>query len=129
MKERNRYIVAAAKKWRPFDYGFTIDMLVLQLREMLKFYTDGKGVVQANESRDEIKAQLTKALQLYEEAADFENDEFIRLDDFCAEKGLMWTAIPAAQREAFQKADAQAMQAKYDAFFLYVSHHFREWWD
>ena len=43
MKARNSNIVAAAKKWRPFDYGFTIDMLVLQLREMLKFYTDGKG--------------------------------------------------------------------------------------
>ena len=44
MKARNRYILAAAKKWRPFDYGFTIDMLVLQLREMLKLYTDGKFV-------------------------------------------------------------------------------------
>ena len=129
MKKRNRNIVAAAKKCRQFDYGFMIDMLILQLREMLKFYTDGKGVVQADESRDEIKAQLTKALQLYEEAADFENDEFIRLDDFCAGKGLMWTDIPAAEREAFQKADAQAMQAKYDAFFLYFSHHFRDWWD
>ena len=125
MKERNRNIVAAAKKWRAFDYGFTIDDFILRLREMLKFYTDGKRVVQADESRDEIKAQLTKALQLYEEAADFENDEFIRLDTFCAEKGLIWTAIPAAEREAFQKADAQAMQDKYDAFFLYVSHHFR----
>ena len=127
------------KKIRPFgmrdkigymfgDFGndFTF---ILSSSFMLKFYTDGKGVVQADESRDQIKAQLTKALQLYEEAADFENDEFIRLDDFCAEKGLIWTAIPAAQREAFQKADAQAMQAKYDAFFLYVSHHFREWWD
>ena len=129
MKKRNRNIVAAAKKWRPFDYGFTIDMLVLQLREMLKLYGDGKGVVQTDESRDEIKAQLTKALQLYEEAADFENDEFIRLDTFCAEKSLAWTDIPAAEREAFQRADAQAMQDKYDAFFLYVSHHFREWWD
>ena len=74
MKKRNRNIVAAAKKWRPFDYGFTIDDFVLRLREMLKFYTDGKGVVQADESRDEIKAQLTEALRLYEEAADFEND-------------------------------------------------------
>ena len=129
MKKRNHNIVAAAKKWRAFDYGFTIDDFILRLREMLKFYTDGKRVVQADESRDEIKAQLTKALQLYEEAADFENDEFIRLDTFCAEKSLAWTDIPAAQREAFQKADAQAMQAKYDAFFLYVSHHFREWWD
>ena len=129
MKARNPNIVAAAKKWRPFDYGFTIDMLVLQLREMLNFYTDGKGVVQADESRDEIKAQLTKALQLYEEAADFENDEFIRLDAFCTEKGLVWTAIASAEREAFQKADAQAVQAKYDTFFLYISHHFREWWD
>ena len=88
MKERNHDIVAAAKKWRPFDYGFTIDDFILRLREMLKFYTDGKGVVQADESCDEIKAQLTKALQLYEVAADFENDEFIRLDDFCAEKSL-----------------------------------------
>lgn len=129
MKERNQDIVAAAKKWRPFDYGFTMDMLVLQLREMLKFYTDGKGVVQADESRDQIKAQLTKALQLYKEAADFENDEFIRLDAFCAKKSLTWAAIPAAEREAFQKADAQAVQTKYDAFFLYVSHHFHEWWD
>ena len=49
MKKRNRNIVAAAKKWRPFDYGFTIDDFVLRLREMLKFYTDGKGVVQADE--------------------------------------------------------------------------------
>lgn len=129
MKERNRNIITSAKKWRPFDYGFTIDILVLQLREMLKFYTEGKGVMQADESRDRIKEQLTEALQLYEEAADFENNEFIRLDAFCAEKGLMWSAIPVAQREAFQKADAQAVQAKYDAFFLYVSHHFREWWD
>ena len=129
MSAMNNKVIIAATKWRPYDYDFTINMLVLQLREMLKFYTDGKGVVQADESRDEIKAQLTKALQLYEEAADFENDEFIRLDDFCAEKSLAWTDIPAAEREAFQKADAQAMQDKYDAFFLYVSHHFREWWD
>ena len=96
MKERNHNIVTAAKKWRPFDYGFTIDMLILQLREMLKFYTDGKGVVQADESCDQVKAQLTKALQLYEEAADFENDDFIRLDAFCAEQGLVWPEIPAA---------------------------------
>ena len=129
MSAMNNKVIIAATKWRPYDYGFTINMLVLQLREMLKFYTDGKGVVQADQSRDRIKKELTEALQLYEEAEDFENDEFIRLDDFCAEKGLMWTAIPAAQREAFQKADAQAMQAKYDAFFLYFSHHFREWWD
>ena len=129
MSAINNKVIIAATKWRPYDYGFTINMFVLQLREMLKFYTDGKGVVQADESCDEIKAQLAKALQLYEEAADFENNEFMRLDDFCAEKSLVWTAIPAAEREAFQKADAQAMQAKYDTFFLYVSHHFRDWWD
>ena len=117
MKKRNRNIVATAKKWRPYDYGFTINMLVLQLREMLKFYTDGKGVVQADQSRDRIKAELTEALRLYEEAVNFDDNEFEGLEAFCKET--------PAEREV----DAREVQDRYDKFFLYVSQHFRNWWD
>ena len=113
----NNKVIIAATKWRPYDYDFTINMLVLQLREMLKFYTDGKGVVQADQSRDRIKAELTEALRLYEEAVNFDDNEFEGLEAFC-------NGTPA-EREA----DAKAVQDRYDRFFLYVSQHFRNWWD
>lgn len=129
MSKHNRNVIAAAKTWRPYDYGFTMDVFAAMLEEMLDFYTKGKGVVQADESRNEIKAQLERALRLYHQAVDFENEEFDRWEAFCKKKAADWGAIPTAEREAFQKAEARAVQAHYDAFFLYVSQHFREWWD
>ena len=117
MSKLNNKVIIAATKWRPYDYGFTIDMLVLQLREMLKFYTDGKGVVQADQSRDRIKEELTEALRLYEEAVSFDDNEFNGLEAFSEET--------PAEREA----DARELQDRYDKFFLYVSQHFRNWWD
>ena len=117
MSAMNNKVIIAATKWRPYDYGFTINMLVLQLREMLKFYIDGKGVVQADQSRDRIKEELTEALRLYEEAVNFDDNEFDGLEGFCKES--------PTEREA----DAREVQERYDKFFLYVSQHFRNWWD
>ena len=117
MSKLNNKVIIAAIKWRPYDYDFTINMLVLQLREMLKFYTDGKGVVQADQSRDRIKEELTEALRLYEEAVAFDDNEFEGLEAFCKES--------PAEREA----DAREIQDRYDKFFIYVSQHFRNWWD
>ena len=88
-----------------------------KLKVIIEFYTDGKGVVQADQSRDRIKVELTEALRLYEEAVNFDDNEFEGLEAFCKEA--------PAEREA----DAREAQERYDKFFLYVSQHFRNWWD
>ena len=57
-----------------------------------------------------IRADMTRPLP-------FDDNEFDGLEGFCKES--------PTEREA----DAREVQERYDKFFLYVSQHFRNWWD
>ena len=52
--KKSKAIIKSAKKWMPYDYGYTMDLMSTALSEMLRYYEEGNGVMQADESAENI---------------------------------------------------------------------------
>ena len=121
--KKSKEIIKLAKEWRPYDYGYTLKLFVKCLEEMLKYYEDGKDVQQTDESANEIKYTLKEAVRLWKSAKEYEYSEYER-----REKLFNESATTKELKEFWDKEE-KLEQEKYDDFFMYVSSHFREWWD
>lgn len=120
---KSKEIIKVAKEWRPYDYGYTMKIFVKCLEEMLKYYEEGKGVQQTDESANEIKDTLKEAIRLWKTAEEYEYSEYDRREKLSGESST------TEELKEFWKREEKLEKEKYDDFFLYVSNNFRKWWD
>lgn len=123
--KKSKAIIKSAKKWMPYDYGYTMDLMSTALSEMLRYYEEGNGVMQADESAEHIRETLREAINKWNAAEAYEESEYERFE----ESLLNNSTATLKDLKDFWDGEEVIEQKKYDDFFLYVSKHFREWWD
>lgn len=122
---KSKAIMKSAKRWRPYDYGYTMDLIATALSEMLRYYEEDKYVVQADESAEHIRETLREAINKWNAAEAYEFSEYERFE----KSFLSNSQATLKDFKDFWDGEEVIEQKKYDDFFLYVSKHFREWWD
>ena len=86
LRQERRKLVKKAKKFKPWDYVFFIEMVDQMISFFLRYYAEGNCCLQSEESANEILAQLLEVKDLlsniteknYSEEAEklFENQEY-----------------------------------------------------
>ena len=69
-KRQVRELIKLSIETRPFDYSWFHEMVILQIRHMLEYYTAGNNVFQAEETLTPLKDSLKKILDLQKELDD-----------------------------------------------------------
>ena len=123
--KKSKAIIKSAKKWMPYDYGYTMDLMSTALSEMLRYYEEGNGVMQADESSEHIRETLREAITKWNAAEAYDASEYDRFE----EPSLNHSMATLTDLKDFWDGEEVIEQKKYDDFFLYLSKHFREWWD
>ena len=123
--KKSKAIIKSAKKWMPYDYGYTMDLMSTALSEMLRYYEEGNGVMQADESAEHIRETLREAINKWNAAEAYEASEYERFEESLLNNSM----ATLKDLKDFWDGEEVIEQKKYDEFFLYVSKHFREWWD
>ena len=123
--KKSKAIIKSAKKWMPYDYGYTMDLMSTALSEMLRYYEEGKYVMQADESAKHIRETLREAINKWNTAEAYEASEYDRFEESLLNNSM----ATLKDLKDFWDGEEVIEQKKYDEFFLYVSKHFREWWD
>ena len=123
--KKSKAIIKSAKKWMPYDYGYTMDLMSTALSEMLRYYEEGNGVMQADESAEHIRETLREAINKWKAAEAYEGSEYDRFEESLLNNSM----ATLKDLKDFWDGEEVIEQKKYDDFFLYVSKHFREWWD
>lgn len=99
-KKAKKKLIKAAKRFRPYDYGFILDLVDIALEDFEDFYSSGIYVLQVDESRCEIASSIKEARaklsEYYDKESSPEND-------------------PA--------------QKKIEEFFALLGKYIRTWWD
>ena len=123
--KKSKAIIKSAKKWMPYDYGYTMDLMSTALSEMLRYYEEGNGVMQADESAEHIRETLREAINKWNSAEAYEASEYDRFEESLLNNSM----ATLKDLKDFWDGEEVIEQKKYDDFFLYLSKHFREWWD
>ena len=123
--KKSKAIIKSAKKWMPYDYGYTMDLMSTALSEMLRYYEEGNGVMQADESAEHIRETRREALNKWNAAEAYEASEYDRFEESLLNNSM----ATLKDLKDFWDGEEVIEQKKYDDFFLYISKHFREWWD
>lgn len=123
--KKSKAIIKSAKKWMPYDYGYTMDLMSTALSEMLRYYEEGNGVMQADESAKHIRETLREAINKWNDAEAYEASEYERFEESLLNNSM----ATLKDLKDFWDGEEVIEQKKYDDFFLYLSKHFREWWD
>ena len=123
--KKSKAIIKSAKKWMPYDYGYTMDLMSTALSEMLRYYEEGNGVMQADESAEHIRETLREAINKLNAAEAYEASEYERFEESLLNNSM----ATLKDLKDFWDGEEVIEQKKYDDFFLYLSKHFREWWD
>ena len=123
--KKSKAIIKSAKKWMPYDYGYTMDLMSTALSEMLRYYEEGNGVMQADESAEHIRETLREAINKWNAAEAYEVSEYERFEESLLNNSM----ATLKDLKDFWDGEEVIEQKKYDDFFLYISKHFREWWD
>lgn len=142
-KAQKKYVKQMTKLLKrsgPWDWCFMWEALGMMVERRLAYFKNGYNVHQIDDSANEIVEELQTALNLWEEAENFEFTEDKERAQLIAEKG--WRALiasvtkPTKRTEEEQqsiidrhKKEFEEEQQAYTKFFVYVAEHFRKWWD
>lgn len=123
-RSHRKELVKHAKETGEWDWGWLHDSVIMQIRHMYEFYTEGNNVWQVDESRLEIIGQLKHVLDL--------NDELNHLwDDHISEtvtnKDGSITVTDEICENVKQTFDRE--QELYEEIYSYIGKYIQWWWD
>lgn len=104
-RRHRKELIKLAKETREYDWGWLHDMVLLQIRNMLEYYSDGANVWQTDDSRQDIINKLQEVLGIQKEIEEREIDLERPLDGLNKEAEL------------------------YEKFYATVGKNIMWWWD
>ena len=113
-RRHRRELVKLAKETREWDYGWLYDSVIMQIRHMYEYYSEGNNIFQSEESLNEILGQLKHVLDLHEE-----------LDH-------LWDGYKFVSEEESAKKfeDARTREQElYEEIYSYIGKYIQWWWD
>lgn len=105
-RRHRKELVKHAKKTGEWDWCWLHESVIMQIRHMYEYYSEGNNVCQTDESRLKILEQLKHVLDLDAEIDQVQND----------------------LSEDFQKHEERE-QGLYEELYSSIGKHIRWWWD
>ena len=121
-----RELIKNAKNTREFDWGWLHDSVIMQIRHMHEYYTERNNVWQTDETRLPIIEQLKHILDLEEEIARMQDEDFGV--EYIHKNGVCTAVCPDDYKERVEKwCDRE--QELYEEIYTSIGKNLRRWWD
>ena len=126
-RRHRRELVKLAKETREWDYSWLYRSIIMQIKHMHEYYSNGNNVWQVDESRLEIVEQLQHILDLNDELGN-------RLDDCCGielvyeDDKVVGYNSPDDFLERY-KENEKRIQELYEEIYSSIGKHIQCWWD
>ena len=127
-RHRNE-LVKLAKETREWDWSWLHEGVIMQIRHMYEYYSEGNNICQSEESLDVVLESLKHVLDLQEELE--------HLFDFASHLSMEITSDNSAHTywNDGENRDEQAVHAfkreqeLYEEIYSYIGKYIRYWWD
>jgi hypothetical protein len=111
-KKHRKEMIRLAKEDRDFDWSYLHDLVITKIKHMYEYYSNGNNVVQTDETRIPICAQLNHILQLQDEIDHLYDDE-------------SYTKYSIEEATSLWKKESDL----YKSIYTFIGEHLEEWWD
>ena len=123
-RRHRKELVKHANETREWDYCWLYDSVIMQIRHMYEYYSEGNNIFQSEESLNTILEQLKHVLDLNDELEhlwDNYESNVIKNDD---------GSISVSEEGHRQYAAIKDREQKlYEEIFAYIGRFIQYWWD
>lgn len=123
-RRHRKELVKLAKETREWDYSWLHDMVIMQIKHMYEYYSEGNNIFQSEESLNTILEQLKHVLDLNDEMNhlwDNYESNVIKNDD-----GSISVTEEGHKKYAAIKDREQEL---YEEIYSYIGEYLQGWWD
>lgn len=125
-RRHRKELVKHAKETREWDWFWLHDSIIMQIRHMYEYYSERNNVWQDDETRLPIIEQLKHILDLEEEIARMQGEDFGV--ERTVKDGVLTCNYPDDYKERMQKwCDRE--QELYEEIYNSIGKNLRWWWD
>lgn len=125
-RRHRKELVKHAKETREWDWFWLHDSIIMQIRHMHEYYTERNNVWQDDETRLPIIEQLKHILDLEEEIARMQDEDFGV--EYIHKNGVCTAVYPDDYKERMQKWSDRE-QELYHEIYNSIGKNLRWWWD
>jgi len=126
-RRHRKELVKLAKETGEWDSSWLHRMVIMQVKHMHEYYSNGNNVWQTDETRLPIIEELKYVLDLEDELERLENYhcglEFVYDGD-----KIVGHTVPDDFLERFDKQEAREREL-YEEIYSYIGKNIRNWWD
>lgn len=126
-RRHRKELIKHAKETYEWDWGWLHDSIIMQIRHIHEYYSEGNNVWQEDESQRQIVEQLQHVLDLQEELDHVFDDKVEREREIVSD-GVVKFHITEGELDKL-KAQFQREQDLYREMYKYIGQHIQEWWD
>ena len=125
-RRHKRELVKHAKQIGEWDWFWLHESIIMQIRHMYEYYSEGNNVWQADESRLKIVEQLKRVLDAEAEIDRMQDDN--NGVEFVHEGDKVRAVYPDDYTERVQKWE-ERQQGLYEEIYGTIGKYIRWWWD
>lgn len=125
-RRHRKELIKHAKETREWDWGWLHDSIIMQIRHMHEYYSNGNNVWQTDETRLSIIRQLQHILDLEAEIDRTQVDD--NGVEYIHEKGVCKVICPDDYKERIEKCYKRE-QELYEELYGSIGRDLRCWWD
>ena len=125
-RRHRKELVKHAKETGEWDWFWLHESIIMQIRHMYEYYSEGNNVWQADESRLKIVEQLKRVLDAEAEIDRMQDDK--NGVEFVCEGDKVRAVYPDDYTERVQKWE-ERQQGLYEEIYGIIGKYMRWWWD
>ena len=125
-RRQRKELVKHSKSTRVWDWGDLHDSIIIQIRHMYEYYSEGNNVWQSDETRILIMEQLKHILDLEAEIDRMQDDD--NGAEYIHENGVCKAILPDDFAERVRKWHDRE-QELYQEMYSSIGKNLRWWWD
>ena len=126
-RRHRKELVKHAKATREWDWGWLHDSIIMQIRHMHEYYSEGNNVWQDYETRNPVIEQLQHILDLETEIDRMQDDRYGGTETI-HEDGKVTVIAPDDYKERMDKW-CKREQELYEEIYNSIGKNLRWWWD
>lgn len=126
-RKHRKELIKHAKKTNEWDWNWLHESIIMQIKHMHEYYSEGNNVWQADESRFQIIEQLKYILDLQAEIDRLEDDDY-GLEYVYENDELIKIIAPDDYKDRIFEHEKKE-QELYEELYGFIGKHLRWWWD
>ena len=125
-RRHRKELIKHAKETGEWDWYWLHESVIMQIRHMYEYYTEGNNIWQADEKRFMVIEQLKHILDLNAEIDQMEFDD--NGVEYVHENGVCTVIFPDDFHERCEKHEEKE-QLLYEELYSLIGKYLRWWWD